>query len=135
MLYSGANVTQDLAMLIDTPFAITEGIFIIGECIAVPLAGCITGALMGQAAFNLTGANTAETILSAASLALTITADLLDDRELGEASRTSFVTFLAGGMSFDPIIDLAIDGYASGYNHGTFNGIDTIMTGGSPFKP
>jgi hypothetical protein len=77
-----------------------------------------------------TGANAAETIFSFASLALTVTADALDDRQLGEASSTSFVTFLAGGLMLDPIGDVIIDGYASGYNNGTFNGINTLMNGG-----
>ena len=129
-LYGAATVTQNIATLIDIPFAITEGIFIVGECIAAPLAGCATGAFMGQAAFNLTGANFLETAFSGASLALTVTADAFDDGQLGEASGTSLVTFLAGGLMFDPIGDVIIDGYASGYNNGTFNGINTLMNGG-----
>lgn len=57
--------------------------------------------------------------------------DDFSDGELGESTATSFVTFVVGGMNPDPIADLVIDGYASGYNHGFFNGIHTIMNGGS----
>jgi hypothetical protein len=32
------------------------------------------------------------------------------------------------------IADLIIDGYASGYNHGFFNGIETIINGGPFFQ-
>jgi len=129
-LYTAATVTQNIATLIDIPFAITEAIFIVGECIGAPLAGCATGAFMGQAAFNLTGANAAETSFSLASLALTFAADALDDGQLGEPTGTSLVTFLAGALMLDPIGDVIIDGYASGYNNGTFNGINTLMNGG-----
>jgi RHS repeat-associated protein len=129
-LYDAATLSQNIATLIDIPFAITEVIFMTGECIAAPPGGCVTGALMGEAAFNLTGANALETGFSGASLALTFTADLMDDGKLGEATSTSFVTFLAGGLMFDPIGDVIIDGYASGYSNGIFNGIDTLMNGG-----
>jgi hypothetical protein len=133
-LNGAATVAQDIAMLIDTPFAITEMVFIVGECIAAPPEGCVTGALMGEAAFNLSGANAAESILGLASLVLTGAADIIDDGEFGETTDTSFATFLVGGLMFDPIADLAIDGYASGYNHGTFNGIDSLMNGESLFR-
>jgi hypothetical protein len=135
LLYKGATTSQNIATLIDIPFAITEGIFIVGECIAAPPEGCATGAFMGQAAFNLTGANTAETLFSGASLALTFTADLMDDGTLGENTSTSFATFVVGGLMFDPIGDVIVDGYASGYSNGVFNGLDTLLSGGPLIIP
>jgi hypothetical protein len=129
-----ATAAQDIAMLIDIPFAITEGIFIVGECTMAPPEGCATGAFMGQAAFNLTGANAIESALGLGSLVLTGSADLIDDGKWGEATGTSLVTFLAGGLMIDPIGDLVIDRYASGYNHGTFNGIESLMNGAPLFR-
>ena len=128
-LYNASNFAQDIAFLIDIPFAITEAIFIVGECIMAFPAGCKTGALMGQAAFNISGANAAESFLGFVSFALTASADLLDDGNLGEPTATSFATLTAGSMMIDPIGDLLIDRYASGYNHGIYNGIISLMNG------
>lgn len=91
--------------------------------------GCATGGLMGQAAFNGTGANAAESFLGFWSFAFTGVADFIDDGEFGEATATSATTLITGSLMYDPIGDLIIDGYASGYNHGTFNGIISIMDG------
>jgi hypothetical protein len=99
-------------------------------CFVEELPGCGAGLVASWTIFNLSGMNTAETVFIGISLALTTAADRLDDGSLGEASSTSFTTFLAGGAMWDPIADLFIDAYASGYNHGIFNGIDTIMNGG-----
>jgi hypothetical protein len=97
--------------------------------------GCVEGALggllLGQATFNVFGGNAAETGLSFASLIFTAGADVLDDGEFSDATTTALVTFGVGGLMTDPIGDLVVDGYASGYNHGIFNGIETIFNGGS----
>jgi len=81
--------------------------------------------------WSITG-NPIETYLSGASLLFTALADRSENGSFGEATNTSFVTFLAGGAIGDPIGDLIVDGYSSGYNHGVFNGIDSLMDG-DPF--
>ncbi len=133
ILYGAATVTQDIATAIDYVFSVVE-LFLIGAgCVDGGPAGCVAGATAGRVIFN-SGPNAAESTLSGVSLALTFAADLLDDQKLGEATSTSFVTFVTGAMMPDPIGDLAIDGYASLYNHGVLNGIDTIMKGGPLIK-
>ena len=126
-------MTQDLATVVNLNFALVELYFIVMGCMA-GLEGCAVGALTGELVFNGMGGNLAETILSGASLFFTGTADILDDGEFSEVTITSAATFGAGTLMFDPIGDLAIDGYSSGYNHGIFNGILTVMNGGSIFK-
>jgi hypothetical protein len=132
-----AVATQDIATVIDGGFAVVEVSLVAAGCAITSEAGCIEGAaaglLLGQATFNIFGGNGAETGLSLASLVFTAAADVLEDNEFGEATTTSLLTFGAGGLMLDPIGDLAIDGYASGYNHGIFNGIETILNGGPLF--
>jgi hypothetical protein len=123
--------TQDIATAIDLVGTGIEFAAVVVGCSAGGLAGCGAGLLASWAVFNSSGMNTAETGFSFASLALTAAADRLDDGNLGEASSTSITTVLAGGAMWDPVADLVIDAYASGYNHGVFNGFDTIMNGGS----
>jgi RHS repeat-associated protein len=130
-----ATFTQDVATLIDLVGAGMETALIVDGCFAGGLAGCGTGLLAGITLFNVSGLNLAESGFSGTSLVFTVLADAAEDGELGESSSTSFVTFLAGGMSPDPILDLAIDGYASGYNHEIFNGFHTIINGGGLFQP
>ena len=74
--------------------------------------------------------NGIETGLSTASFVLTLLADYQDDGELGENTRTAGTTFFAGLVMVDPYTDFVIDKYASGYNHGMYNDIDTILNGG-----
>ena len=132
-----AIATQDFATTIDAGFGAIELGLATAGCIASSEIGCVEGAigglLLGQAIFNVFGGNAAETAFSFASLLFTVTADVLEDNEFGEATSTSLVTFGAGGLMLDPIGDLVIDGYASGYNHSVFNGIETIFNGGSLF--
>jgi hypothetical protein len=136
-MHNLAVASQDIATVIDGGFAILEVSFVAAGCAITSEAGCVEGAaaglLLGQATFNVFGGNGAETGLSLASLVFTAVADGLEDNEFGEATTTSLATFGAGGLMLDPIGDLAIDGYASGYNHGIFNGIEAIISGGSLF--
>jgi hypothetical protein len=124
-----AAVSQDIATGIDAIYATAEVVFLsIGlgggpETIPVVITGM-------DIFFNVTGGNAAETTFSLISLVSTIAADYLDDGKLGEDSLTSGSTFGLGLIMPDPMGDLAIDGYASSYTHGIFNGVNTIMNGG-----
>ena len=111
-----ANITQDLALLIDTPFAFGELVLITAGCFAGP-KGCLAGAGVAATIFNITGANAAETGLSSAATVLSIAADFADDGDFGESTAVSFTAGVAGFFSPDPIIDFAIDGFGSAYNH------------------
>ena len=128
-LTCAANFSQDVATAIDFIFAGLEVVLVTEGCLFGP-EGCAGGLLASWMVFNL-GPNQMESALSGISLALTIAADY-EDGALGESSFTSAITFLTGGINPDPIADLVIDGYASGYNHGFFNGIGDIING-EPF--
>ena len=93
------------------------------------LEGCFAGGVEGLLAYNLI-LNPIESYLSVSSTTLTLAADFLDDRQLGESSHISVNATLMGLAMVDPFTDLAIDGYVSGYNHGFFNGFDSIIFGG-----
>ena len=123
-----ANLTQDLATGFDFFGALLEVAVVPASCVLGP-EGCGGGLLIVWTLWNA-GPNQVETALSGLSLLITAVDDY-SDGELGESTATSFTTFVVGGMSPDPIADLIIDGYASGYNHGFFNGIVTIMNGES----
>jgi hypothetical protein len=112
----GANVTQDLALLIDIPFAGLEAVLIVAGCFAGP-EGCLAGAGVGITVFNVSGANADETILSSAAAVLSVAADLADDRQVGESTVVAISGAVLGLLSPDPIIDFAIDGFGSAYNH------------------
>jgi hypothetical protein len=51
------------------------------------------------------------------SAGFSVAADFADDRHLGQSSAISVVAAVAGFFSFDPILDFAIDGFGSAYNH------------------
>jgi len=123
-----ATATQDIATLIDLGFAIPEvlilAIGLSGGPETIPMV--ITGM---DLIFVASGANLAETIFSGLSLGFTAAADYLDDRQLGDTTMTSAITFGMGLFMPDPIGDLIIDGYASGVNHGIFGGFMDILNG------
>jgi hypothetical protein len=127
-----ANFTQDMATTLNFFFGGLEIVIVTGACFAGP-EGCGAGLLLSWEIFNA-GPNQLESALSGTSLLLTGLEDYSTDNIFGESTETSFVTFVAGGISPDPIADTIIDGYASGYNHGFFNGISTIISGGPFFQ-
>jgi hypothetical protein len=127
-LYQVGNDSQDFATAVDLFYAPIELGFISDGCLAGP-EGCLAGMLTGQFVFNITLGNAIESGASFVSLVSTGLADYGDDGSFGEATNTSVFTFLLGGASLDPIVDLIIDGYASGYNDGTFCSVDTIISG------
>jgi hypothetical protein len=111
-----ANVTQDLALAIDTPFAGLDAVLITAGCFAGP-EGCLAGAGVADTIFNVTGANANETALSFASMIFSVAADYSDDHHFGQSTGISVVAAVAGAFSPDPILDFAIDGIGSAYNH------------------
>ena len=134
LLHLFANMTQDIATLIDLGFAAPEVyLLIVGTASAGPEA--IPVVVIGlDLAFNLSGANLAEMSFSGVSLGFTAIADTIGDGHLGDSTLTSFSTFVAGAAMPDPIGDLIIDGYGSGYNHGLFSGITGLMNSASFFR-
>ncbi len=136
-----ALVTQDMATVASSLGAlVTIGSTIFG-CVGGTEAGVLPGCAAGYTAgriFHLGVTNPFETALSFASLLATsryesLTGDtrigLYDPRTrvVGEATKTSSATFISGSLVTEPILDAAIDIYASGFNHGAFCGISTIL--------
>ena len=119
--------TQDIATLIDIVGVGVEWTLVGVGCFSGGQAGCLVGYWEAEEIWILGGPNSAETIFSNISAVLTISADYIDDRKLGEASATTFATAGAGLFSVEPTTDLLIDGYGTGYNHGIFCGISTIL--------
>jgi hypothetical protein len=110
-----ANVTQDLALLIDTPFAVLEYYLIALSCMGF---ACGLGVALSDAAFNATGANAAETILSSGlSTIFSIGADRVDDGHLGNNTKSAVALAILGVISPDPLLDFAVDGVGAGLNH------------------
>jgi len=129
-LACGGMLAQDAATLIDL-----VGVGLIeGPAVAV---GCLEGGALGCAiaevgviyTWTIT-LNNAETYASGTSFVLTLGDDLLNNGGWGENSSTSLVTLAAGQLPLPPSWDLVVDTYASGYNHGLFNGIHTIWRDG-----
>lgn len=112
----GATFTQDLALVIDAPFAGLEYFLIAIGCTAGP-EGCLAGSGVGITVFNITGANTHETILSLIAAGSSVAADFYDDARFGESTTVAISGAVLGSLSPDPIIDFAIDGFGSAYNH------------------
>lgn len=112
----GANITQDWALAIDTPFAGLEVVLITTGCFA-GLEGCVAGAGITDTIFNVLGANADETALSLISAGFSVAADFADDGHLGQSSAISGVAAVGGFFSPDPILDFAINGFGSAYNH------------------
>jgi hypothetical protein len=136
-----AMVTQDVATVMSSLGAVVTIASTISGCILGSEAGVLPGCAGGYAAgyvFHQGVTNPLETVLSAASLGATIWSDVLtqDTRinswdvrrwAVGEDTKTSAATFAAGTIITEPIIDAGIDIYASGYNHGAFCGISTVL--------
>jgi hypothetical protein len=112
----GANVTQDLALAIDIPFAGLDAWLITLGCFDGP-GGCLAGAFVADVVFNVSGANASEMGLSISSATFSSLADLTDDGHIGESTAVSWVTAGVGALSPDPILDMLIDGFGAGYNH------------------
>jgi hypothetical protein len=110
-----ANVTQDLALLIDTPFAIAEYYLIVLACMG---SACGLGVALSDAAFNASGANVAETVLSTVLATIfSVGADRAKDGQLGGDSKSAVTLAILGVMSPDPLLDFAVDGIGAGLNH------------------
>jgi hypothetical protein len=135
ILYEASTFFQFLALLVDGPIGVVELLAAGFACGATVEFGCVPGAAEVMidfiALYNLSPLNLTETILSGLSSGLTIAADKIDDGEYGEATHTAIATFLTGLAAPDPSVDAFIDLYALGYAIGYYNGIDTIMNGGS----
>ena len=125
-----ANLSQDVATLTDlVGVGLIEGPAVGVGCIEGGPFGCAIAEVGVAATWTLT-LNNVETGASGASLLTTIADDVFNNGGWGENSSTSLATFAAGLVPLTPSWDLAVDTYASGYNHGFFNGVNTIQTGG-----
>ena len=125
--YGLSSFLQDLATSVDLIGLGMESVFIGYGCVTAGLPGCFSGVVAGNIVWVGTGLNSIETGLSLASAGATLIADYSDGGGFGEATHTSIGTAVVGLISTDPIVDFLIDGYASGYNHGVFCGVDTIL--------
>ena len=129
-LACGGMLTQDGATLIDlVGVGLIEAPAVAMGCIEGGPLGCVIAEVGVIVTWNIT-LNNAEFYASTASLALTLADDLLYNGGLGENSATSLATWATGLLPLPPSWDLAVDTYASGYNHGFFNGVNTIWTDG-----
>ncbi len=85
-------VTQDVATLIDIVGVGVEWSLVGVGCFSGGAAGCLAGFLTAEEIWLFGGLNTFETYFSTASAVLTISADYLDDRQLGDATATTIAT-------------------------------------------
>jgi len=129
-LACAANISQDVATLIDlVGVGLIEGPAVVAGCIEGGPLGCAIAEVGVAVTWTLT-LNNVETVASSASLGFTILDDLNNNGGWGENSSTSLASWAAGLLPLTPSWDLAVDTYASGYNHGVFNGVNTILTNG-----
>jgi hypothetical protein len=134
-LVCAANMFQDAATLVDLVGVVFIEIpNVTTGCAAGGPAGCAAGEGATILEWNLSPLNPTETALSGISLVLTGLDDGINNGGFGENTYTSVATFLAGSLPLTPSWDLVIDGYASGYNHGIFNGIGSIFSGSPVYK-
>jgi RHS repeat-associated protein len=125
-----ANLAQDTATLVDlVGVGLIETPAVIAGCFEGGPLGCAIAEVGVIATWNVT-LNNVEWSASTLSLGLTIADDVFNNGGWGENSSTSLVAWVAGTMPLTPSWDLAVDIYASGYNHGFFNGVNTISTDG-----
>jgi len=129
-LSDAATQSQDIATLIDlVGLGLIEGPAVAIGCIEGGPLGCAVAEVGVAATWTLT-LNIAETIASSTSLGFTILDDVVNNGGWGTNSTTSLATWGAGLIPLTPSWDLAVDSYSSGYNHGIFNGIGTILNDG-----
>jgi hypothetical protein len=91
--------------------------------------GCAIAEVGVIAIWNTT-LNNAEFAASSTSLVFTVLDDFNNNGGWGENSATSLTTWVAGLAPLTPSWDLVVDTYASGYNHGLLNGVNTIWDNG-----
>ncbi len=126
---------QDAATLVDLGGVVFIEIpTVVAGCAGGGPGGCVAGEGAVILEWNLSPINPTETALSGISLVLTGLDDGINNGGFGENTYTSGATFFAGLLPLTPSWDLIVDGYASGYNHGIFNGVDYILSGGSIYK-
>jgi len=129
-LYTLAWITQDIATGIDLGYSFAE-VYILAYAIGGGPEAVLLTIIGMEIFFNYTGGNAAELAFSTISFVATFVADNIDDGGIGENTSTTLATLVTGAIIWDPMADLAVDSYASGFNHGLFNGIDTLMNGGT----
>jgi len=132
---------QDVATLSSSTAATVTFFLTAGGCIAgletAVLPGCAAGYGVG-ASLHFGFFNVIETGASFTSFGATMWSDMItqdtkfdtwnpNDWRIGEDTRTGFFTLLAGTLLIEPFFDAGVDIYASGYNHGYFCGISTIL--------
>ena len=113
------TVLQDAATTVDLLGATGEAGLITVGCVDAGPPGCAAGLAASWVLWGQSG-NPIETGLSWASTGATLFDDLSTPGSNGKNFATSLTGTLLGQVSPDPIIDLFIDGYESGYNHGVF---------------
>ncbi len=137
--YCGENSTlgcismalQDATTLVDlVGVGLIEVPLVAAGCFGGGLAGCLAGEAEAIAVWNVTG-NPIDIALSWSSTFFTFMDDVINNGGMGENTVTSVSSSIAGMMAPTPSTDLIIDTYASGYNHGFFNGILSIGNGAS----
>lgn len=133
-LDSASLVFQDAATLFSSAGASVTFLTTLVGCSATEI-GCAAGYLFGVY-IHTSIFNGPETVSSTASFITTVQSDLvtkdtyfknLHDWGFGEDTKTGFMTFLPGLISTEPFVDVGADIYASGYNHGYFCGVSTIL--------
>ncbi len=131
-----AIITQDIA----TAFSVTGAVVtiastLIGCALAGEvgfLLGCYGGYLIGVG-IHVSIFNYGESVFSGLSFLATAQSDFitgdtdLSAFEFGEDTKTSFATMVSGTLITNPFFDAGVDIYSSGYNHGLFCGISTIL--------
>jgi RHS repeat-associated protein len=124
-LQQTANFLQDAAFVASSMGASAE---IIGYAALGP-----SGAALGNG-FHQVFTNPVETIFSIGSTVTTIADDVFFNGNF-DNSVTSISATVAGTLNSIGVVDASIDTYASGYNHGVFPGITTIIQNIFNFYP
>jgi hypothetical protein len=130
-----SNLSQDLALGFSSAGAITTlGTTLVG-CALGEGFGCGPGYALGVEV-HVAFYNSLESAFSFLSFVAALRSDILTDDTyfnnfhdwgIGEDTRTGIVTLGVGGVITEPFVDAGVDLYASGYNHGYFCGISTVV--------